>query len=292
MQQLFKRIKLLTNGKYKIPYCSCLFIEDEINCLIDSSPPDEEMIHLENRPIDMIINSHAHTDHCSRNYCFPTAKVLLHPFEHQRVVSGETYLHDYGFNHFPDNPLKDIYLDAVKFHSRAADGELTDGQVISTGNVEIQVMHLPGHTSGHCGFIFPREGFIFTADIHPDLKPFYAMIDSDIDEFIISIEKIRQLNPDILVAGHGSTVVKDKIPQRLAAYRDELFLREEKILKLIKAGKHTVEEMAGEAITFDGKFPAPQEIFFLHECVMDWKHLQRLERLGKVVCEDNKYYLI
>lgn len=292
MEQLFRNIKLLTNGKYTLPYCNCLLIEDEVNCLVDSSPPEEELIHLKGKTIDMIINSHGHSDHCSRNYAFPEAHVLLHPEEHERVESGEAYLHAYGFNHFPDNPLRPFYLEGVQYHSRAADGILSDGQVLSTGKIEFEVVHLPGHSIGHCGFLFPKEGFIFTADIHPEMKPFYAMVDSDVDDFILSIEKLLQLQPDILVAGHGNAVITKNISSKLAAYRDELFLREEKILKLVKAGKHTIEEIAAEAICFDGKFPEPRSIFFLHECIMDWKHLQRLERLGKVVCEDDKYYLV
>lgn len=292
MLKLSKYIKLLTNGKYTLPYCNCLLIEDDVTCLVDSSPPDEEMQHLEEINIDLIVNSHGHSDHNSRNHNFPQARVLLHPDEHERVVSGEVYLDAYGFAQFPiATAYRPFYLDAVQYHPRSADGDLHDGQVISTGHTEFQVLHLPGHTSGHCGFVFPQEGFVFTADINLDTRPFYAMIDSDLDDFLNSLGLLERLSPDMIVSGHGNAVTTRDIPRKLATYRDAIYQRDEAILKLVKAGCHTVPALAEKAVTFDGKLPEPQGVFLLHECIMDWKHLQRLERLGEIICDEDKYYV-
>ncbi|MGE5416472.1 MAG: MBL fold metallo-hydrolase [Acidobacteriota bacterium] len=291
MEQLFKHIKLLSNGKYTLPYCNCLLIEDDVNCLVDSSPPKEEMEYLQDIRIDLIVNSHGHSDHNSRNYAFPEARVLLHPAEHERVLSGEAYLKDYGFDLYPAEDIRPLYLDAVKYHPRAADGELNEGQVISTGNVEFEVIRLPGHSIGHCGFLFPKEGFIFTADIHVNIPPFYAMLDSSVDDFIASIQRIRSMQPDMLIAGHGKAVLKGNLSQRLDTYLEKFHRRDEEILKRIKSGKHKVREIAEDGITYEGRFPEPRSVYLLHECIMDWKHLQRLERLGEVICENNKYFI-
>lgn len=291
MEQLKDKIKLLSNGKYTLPYCNCLLIEDDINCLIDSSPTDAEFAHLDGIRIDLIVNSHSHTDHNSRNHSFPDARILLHPAEHARAASGEEYLRAYGFDMFNAEDVRPFYLAAVKYTARPADGEITGGQKISTGKIEFEVVHLPGHTFGHCGFFFPVEGFIFTADIHPDIKPFYSMTDSSVDDFIASINRLRSMKPEILVAGHGRAVHTGDLSQKLAVYLDEFHRRDEEILKRIREGKHTVQEIADDGITFDGKFPQPRSIYWLHECIMDLKHLEHLERLGEVRSEDGKYYL-
>ncbi len=291
MEQLTDKIKLLTNGKYTLPWCNCLLIEDEINCLIDSSPTEEEFRHLEGINIDLIVNSHAHTDHNSRNHQFPGAKILLHQVEHARAASGEQYLADYGFNMYNAEDVRPLYLAAVKFHARPADGTISDGQVISTGSVEFQVVHLPGHTYGHCGFIFPREGFMFTADIHPDIITQYAMTDSSVDDFINSINKLRSLRPDTLIAGHGKAVIKEDILPKLSGYIDEFYRRDEQILERIRAGKHTVQEIADDGITFKGKFPQPRSIYWLHECMMDLKHLEHLERAGEVKRDGDRFFI-
>jgi len=291
MEQLTEKIKLLSNGKYTLPYCNCLLIEDEINCLIDSSPTDQEFEHLNGIEISLIVNSHSHTDHNSRNHAFPDARILLHPAEHARAASGEQYLVDYGFNIFNADDVRPFYLDAVKFAARPADAELSDGQVISTGSVEFQVVHLPGHTSGHCGFLFPKEGFIFSADIHPDIMTQYAMLDSSVDDFISSINRLKSLKPETLIAGHGKAVISGEIIPRLDAYIDRFYQRDEQILELIRSGKHTIPEIADEGITFKGKFPQPRSIYWLHECIMDMKHLEHLERMGEVTRDRDSYFI-
>lgn len=291
MEKLFLHISLLSNGKFTLPYCNCLWIEDDINCLVDSSPPEDEWQHIADQTINLIVNSHGHSDHCSRNHACPDTEVLMHPAEHERVSDGEIYLRDYGFDLFPDDSVRPLYLPAVKYTPRPADGEIQDGQTISTGRVSFQVVSLPGHSAGHCGFLFPEQGFIFTADINLDSKPFFAMLDSDVDDFIHSIEKLRSIGPELLITGHGPALTKSNISKRLAAYRDILFQQEEKILSLLKSGKHKIRDLAKEAVCYDGRLPQPQAIYYIHECMMDWKHLQRLERLGKVVHEGDNYYL-
>lgn len=290
MEKLSDKIKLLSNGKYRLPYCNCLLIEDDINCLIDSSPTDDEFVHLDGIKIDLIVNSHSHTDHNSRNYAFPGSKILLHPAEHARAASGEEYLKAYGFDMFNAEDVRPLYLGAVRYAARPVDGDLADGQVISTGSVEFQVVHLPGHTYGHCGFLFPKEGFIFTADMHPDVLAQYAMLDSSVDDFIDSIKKLISLKPDTIIAGHGRAIIKDDILPKLSASIDEFYRRDEQILERIRAGKHTVQEIADDGITFRGNFPQPRSIYWLHECIMDLKHLEHLERMGEVKCEDGMYY--
>jgi glyoxylase-like metal-dependent hydrolase (beta-lactamase superfamily II) len=118
MEKLSKHINMLTNGEYTLPYCNYLLIQDGINCLVDSSPPEEEMEHLRNIRLDLIINSHGHCDHCSRNYAFPEAKILLHPTEHDRVASGDAYLQAYDFDVFPNETVRDYYLDRAIYHER------------------------------------------------------------------------------------------------------------------------------------------------------------------------------
>ncbi len=291
MEKLTDKIKLLSNGKYRLPYCNCLLIEDDVNCLIDSSPTDDEFVHLDDVEIGLIVNSHSHTDHNSRNHQFPDAEIMLHPAEHARAASGEEYLRAYGFDLYNAEDVRPLYLDAVKYTARPADAEIADGQIISTGSVKFQVLHLPGHTSGHCGFLFPEEGFIFTADIHPDIITQYAMLDSSVDDFINSINRLKSLNPETLIAGHGKAVIKDDIQSRLSGYIDEFYSRDEQILERLRAGKHTVQEIANDGITFKGKFPQPRSIYWLHECIMDLKHLEHLERMGEVKREEDKYYI-
>ncbi len=41
---------------------------------------------------------------------------------------------------------------------------LTDGERLSFGGLELKVLHTPGHTPGHCCFLLPDEGILFSGD--------------------------------------------------------------------------------------------------------------------------------
>jgi len=290
MKELFERITLLGHDKYILPYCNCLLIEDDINCLVDSSPHPKERLHLEGKKIDLIVNSHGHSDHNSCNYLYPEARVLLHPAEHERVAAGEAYLTAYGYYFYPDEATRPFYLDAVQYHARPVDGDLIDGQRISTGQIEFEVIALPGHSIGHCGFFFSRYGFVYTADINLGIKPIYAMLDSSVDDYLNSLERLRELKADMLVGGHGPALYTENLDGRLLQYRDEILSREEQILKMVRDGTSDISEIAEQGICFGGRFPDPRSVYYMHECVMDLHHLERLEHLDEVVCHEGQYY--
>ena len=135
-----------------------------------------------------------------------------------------------------------------------------------------------GSSPGHSGFVFPREGFIFTGDI--DLEPFgpwYGNMKSSVDEFLESLERLRQLGPDFLITGHSPEPFTSGIAKLLDDYRDVIFRREEEIVRLLHAGKRTIMEIAAEQPVFQGH---PKRIF-VFEYMMVWHHLERLMRLGR-----------
>ena len=41
---------------------------------------------------------------------------------------------------------------------------LTDGQVVAAAGLELQVVHTPGHTPGHCCLFLENEGWLFSGD--------------------------------------------------------------------------------------------------------------------------------
>jgi len=291
VKRLSKHISLLELPQFQYPFCNCLWIEDEINCLVDSSPTDEELAKIKGKPVHLIVNSHGHIDHNRSNYRFPQAQVLLHETNHCLVASEEGYLREFGFDRYLSKAGQTMYLRKPGYRPRPADGFLEDGQIINVGETRFEVLHLPGHIYGHCGFIFHDEGFIYTGDI--DLNrfgPWYGNISSDVDDFIRSINKLIEIQPDMMITSHGPRPVTSGIKSGLTRYRDIIYQREEEIVKLLYRGKHTVWEIGAELPIYK-RLLEPREVFYLYECAMDWKHLQRLERQGRVERKGDKYYL-
>ena len=179
MKGLSKHISLLELTQFMYPFCNCLWIEDGINCLVDSSPTDQELAKIKRKSVQLIVNSHEHIDHNRANYRFPEARVLLHQSNHSLVEYREGYLHEFGFDRYLDEAGQNMYLDGPGYRTWPADGTLDDGQIINLGETQFEVIHLPGHIYGHCGFWFPKEGFIFTGDIDLKFGPWYGNISSD-----------------------------------------------------------------------------------------------------------------
>lgn len=278
--------------EFQYPYSNCLLIKNGDNyTLVDSSPAPEEGEGLKQKKIGLILNSHGHFDHVSMNRHFPGAKVLLHPADHELVASGESYLEEFGFGLFPDEMMRSVYLGAIGYQERPADGFLAEGDEFDLGTTRLRTWHLPGHCAGHCGFWFPEEGIMFSADI--DLNsfgPWYANIHSDIDQYTASINRVMEIRPEAVITGHGPSPVTKNITQRLLKYRDIIFSREKRIVELLQAGPKTIGEMAAEKPVYR-KFPEPRRIFHFYECLMIYKHLERLEKLGRVEKKGETFYL-
>jgi glyoxylase-like metal-dependent hydrolase (beta-lactamase superfamily II) len=99
---------------------------------------------------------------------------------------------------------------------RAPDGELSDGQVLKAGGVELEVMHTPGHTWGGCCFHVAADGVVFSADTLFKGGPgATGRSYSDRPTILRSIEeRLLGLPPATIVhTGHGdSTTIGDEAP--------------------------------------------------------------------------------
>jgi glyoxylase-like metal-dependent hydrolase (beta-lactamase superfamily II) len=42
---------------------------------------------------------------------------------------------------------------------------LSAGEVIAVGGLQLEVIHLPGHSPGHVGFYLPQQGWLFSGDV-------------------------------------------------------------------------------------------------------------------------------
>ena len=92
-----------------------------------------------------------------------------------------------------------------RYRAAAIDEFLSDGQELPFWG-GLRVLHLPGHTAGHCGFYSPRQDVLFSGDMFASY--FFnahqppAILNSVPEHFPASVEKIRRLNPRWIVPSH------------------------------------------------------------------------------------------
>ncbi|MFA5093049.1 MAG: MBL fold metallo-hydrolase [Candidatus Omnitrophota bacterium] len=98
----------------------------------------------------LVINTHGHYDHIGSDDDFNTA-VYIHKLDLPMLQRA-----DKNLSSFFSNPYK------VKSEIKT----LEDGQIIKLDCLELEVIHLPGHTPGGIGLLLkkPQDNIIFTGD--------------------------------------------------------------------------------------------------------------------------------
>jgi glyoxylase-like metal-dependent hydrolase (beta-lactamase superfamily II) len=239
-----------------------------------------------------MLQSHGHLDHYFLTPYLNTAHVYMHPADQPMAQSADAYLEEFGFNLLvSDKRLHKMYMEAINYRTITVTDPLYEGQVFDLGHVKVQVMHLPGHSAGHCGFFFPEQDFVFSADL--DLSafgPWYGNLKSNIADLLNSLDRLLELKPGFVVSGHGPAIVKENVPARLKAYRDIILYREQRILDCIRRGHHTLPEIA-RCLPCYQKLPPPEKVFLLYEYIMDMAHLDHLIKTGRLGCENGHYFL-
>lgn len=171
-------------------------IGDDTSCVVIDAPHDAGAI-LElvgDRRLTHVLLTHAHDDHVTvvpeLLASHPGAKVALHPDD--RVLWDRTH---------PD---------------LAPTQDLADGDVVQVGDVELFVLHTPGHAPGACCFFARDLAVVFTGDTLFHGGPgATGRSYSDFPTIVESIrDKLLSLPPETTVlTGHGrATTVGDELP--------------------------------------------------------------------------------
>jgi glyoxylase-like metal-dependent hydrolase (beta-lactamase superfamily II) len=95
---------------------------------------------------------------------------------------------------------------------------LDDGDVLDLGERKLSVLHLPGHTPGEIGLWEDETGTLFSGDcVYESGVLLDELPESDIDDFVQSMERLRDLPVQVVHGGHDDSFGR----ARLLALIDE-----------------------------------------------------------------------
>lgn len=101
------------------------------------------------------------------------------------------------------------YLYHKTFTPVTIDRIVKDGERINLSGIEIEVMHLPGHSMGCTAFLFMHEGkkIVISGDVIGTLLSgdfgWSGSIDFDKKIYTESLRKFAKVDTDIMLPGHG-----------------------------------------------------------------------------------------
>lgn len=273
-------------GRY--PYSHSLFLKGDTGLLVDTGA-GPVLKKLPSRP-DRVVLSHYHRDHVTFNHYFDYAAFAAHRFDAEGIETREGFYQLSGL----DRVDIESYWKMVKqvdFSATKVDEYIDEGDSIDLGRFKVKVLHLPGHTPGHCGLFLEDYNLLFAADI--DLTrfgPWYGNPSSDPEMFKASIERLRKIKPDILITGHSRPITKN-IDKKLAAYSSVLDQREEALVRILQSRPAGLEALVTENIIYRNHYDL--EVLRYFERVMIEKHLESLIKRAIVIkTEDGLYEVL
>lgn len=186
-------------------------------------------------PADLVLISHAHEDHVAGlgNYDVP---VHVHGADLAALQSREVMVAGFGLPADAvadaDRALRD------KFHVQGwpdAQG-FTNGTEFDLGGRTVTVVHLPGHTAGHSGFLIEPDGFLFVADIDlSSFGPYYGDLSSSLVDFEASMRRCRDIEARWYGTAHQKGVIDGsaEFRRRLDDFAGVVEKRDAKLLEFL-----------------------------------------------------------
>ncbi|NOZ77240.1 MAG: MBL fold metallo-hydrolase [Euryarchaeota archaeon] len=171
-------------------------IQDEKMAVIDTGAGRAmaERVREVAGDIDIIINTHAHTDHCGGNR-FLGGRTLIHEKDRTEAEDGTFYR-----TTFLTGALAGIDIDQT----------LKEGDVIELGEMKLRVLHTPGHTPGSICLYDDERGLLFSGDtLFPDGAFGRTDFGGSDAEMLASLERIADLEVETLYPGHMAPVTEN-----------------------------------------------------------------------------------
>ena len=170
--------------------------------------------------------------------------------------------------------------DAAALESRGilVDEELEDGQDVrfeGHPDLDLRIVHTPGHTRGHLSILVPRLGTLLAGDLTSTLSTIIIdPPDGDMDLYLASLRRVAMMKPKILYPSHGPLLSHPK--KHLEDLVEHRLEREEKIMDAWNDGLTTAAAMV--ARVYDD---VPSEIHPVAIRQIE-AHLVRLRRAGRI----------
>lgn len=145
--------------------------------------------------LTQIVNTHWHCDHSGGNHHLQTMfgiPISAHQHEADIINTGDS---DENDAHWLSQPIEPYAVDVL----------LNDGDVITTGTRQWQVIEANGHTNGHIALY--RDGILICGDtFHDDDIAWLNLFSypNSLDTIRATLDKFAQLPLKISYSGHGA----------------------------------------------------------------------------------------
>ncbi|MET7612000.1 MBL fold metallo-hydrolase [Streptomyces seoulensis] len=230
------------------PYANSLLVRgadarlvvDPSLSLVDGAPP-----------ADLVLVSHAHEDHMAGLAAYD-GPVHIHDADLGPLRSREVMVAGFGYPPEEAEAADRMLRDDFRVTGRPDALGFTDGTVFDLGGRTVTVVHLPGHTPGHSGFLIEPDGFLFVADIDlTSFGPFYGDSRSDLTDFEASMRRCADIDARWYGTAHQKGVIEGarQFRRGLAEFAEVVERREAALLAFLTEPR-TIAEIAEHRLVY------------------------------------------
>jgi len=149
---------------------------------------------IDPKSIKVVVNTHTHYDHVGGNGYFLNAKTAMHEADAPALENADAEM------------CMVDYFDG-KLKPRSVDAKLKDGDRLSIGGYNFQVLHTPGHTPGSICLYDASKKILISGDIiFADGIGRIDVPGGDPDAMQVSLDALAKLKVDKILPGHGEPV--------------------------------------------------------------------------------------
>ncbi|MCU0520669.1 MAG: MBL fold metallo-hydrolase [Anaerolineae bacterium] len=236
-ERVSEQIYLFTSDRYALVN-SVAVVTDRGTIVVDGLPfPDEAKQiarFLEIRSgVDFhsLILTHHHMDHVYGLFAFPNhLDVISSELCRQRLLEvGEASLAE-ARESDPAFEEVSIRIPTITLES----GEL----IIDAGNMTLRLFPLPGHTADNIGVMIEEDDILITGDA---VMAIPIIADGNWEQEIETLQRIRDLEPDTVVQGHGEVILRGEVKTVMNEYISYLHCVRKEAELALKKGRDRKE---------------------------------------------------
>ncbi|MBI2830930.1 MAG: MBL fold metallo-hydrolase [Chloroflexi bacterium] len=232
--------------------------------VFDSFKAQLTELKIDIKDIKQLVVTHIHPDHMGLAGTLQQlvgAKLAVHYLESALIYSRyknmdnllanvRRLLHTHGVPEERVSELQMASTAAAKYVASARpDIALYDGNTISTGLFNIEVIWTPGHSPGHICLYEPEKKILFSGDhILPVITPNVGLHPESsfnpLGDYINALKRVKQLGVSLALPAHGDpfTTVNERIDEIIHHHQ----VRDRGILRVMRSEQKTAFQIASQ----------------------------------------------
>lgn len=172
--------------------------------------------HRLNNRVTYVINSHYHADHTAGTCIFPEARIVSNALCRDLLDRRGRDSLERARTMTPELRDAELILPTITFER----GHFS----LHVGNKSFEMWLTPGHSMDSMVCLVKEDRTLLGADT---MMPLPYFVDGSYDDFLMSLEQLRNGNYENVVQGHGDVILRGEIEEKITSDIDYLLaLRE------------------------------------------------------------------